>query len=237
MQVERDLKKVAVRFGARVSDKDFAEFHETQKKAGSLQPETLKKILGLKRIPSSSPFKEAGEDDRIYPGYFAPVIVFEKGEKIIKPMRYRVRPAHSAEEIPSQYNVFNARFDSLEKRQTWSGLFLKNHGLFPFLRFYEWVEKEGKKTLVSFNPDNQPMMWAPMLYDHWISPQGELQFSSFALITNDPPPEIQQVGHDRCPIFLKEDQIDSWLNPSNLTTEKAFAILKSQEKTFYQHQF
>ncbi|MBF0360653.1 MAG: hypothetical protein HQK49_06565 [Oligoflexia bacterium] len=29
------------------------------------------------------------------------------------PMRYRIRPAFSKEEIPSRYNLFNARSDSL----------------------------------------------------------------------------------------------------------------------------
>ncbi len=237
VQVERDLDKVAKRFGASVSQKDFKAFYDLQKKADGLDSEDLKKILGLKRKPSSSVFKEPGEDGRIFPGYFAPVVVIENDKKVIKPMRYRVRPAHSLEEIPSKYNVFNARLDSLEKRRTWNSLFLKNHGLFPFLRFFEWVEKKGQKTLVSFKPQEQPIMWAPMLFDHWVSPHGEIEFSSFALITNEPTPEVQQIGHDRCPIFMKEDNIDLWLNAKSLNQNEAFELLKNQEQVFYNHQF
>ena len=34
-----------------------------------------------------------GSDSRIYPGYFAPVMVMESGKRVIKPMRYQCRPA------------------------------------------------------------------------------------------------------------------------------------------------
>ena len=85
-------------------------------------------------------------------------------------MRYRVRPHGAAVEIPSRFNVFNARFDSLETRRTWKGLFIRKHALFPFFRFYEWVRNaKGKKELVAFAPEGCDHMWAPARYDDWVS--------------------------------------------------------------------
>ena len=199
-----------------------------------MEAEEIKSIMGLKRKPSAPLFKEPGSDGRVYPGTMAPVIVFEKGKRIIKPMRYRVRPQFSTEEIPSKYNVFNARSDSLEKRKTWKALFLKNHGLFPFVQFYEWVEIKGKKTLIRFRPENRKIMWAPMIFDHWKSPNSEIEFSSFALITTEPPPEIESKGHDRCPIFLNEKSIDSWLKPQILDSQKAYEILNQKERVKFE---
>jgi putative SOS response-associated peptidase YedK len=197
----------------------------------------MKKIMGLKRKPSSPVFKEVGDNARVYPNYFAPVIVMEKGKRVIKPMRYRVRPSFSDEEIPSKYNVFNARIDSLEKRKTWNSIFLKNHGLFPFVRFFEWVEVKGKKKLITFYPDDHDIMWAPMIYDTWRSEEGEFEFSSFAIITNDPPDEIDEMGHDRCPIFLKESKVSDWLKPEKLSKQQVYEILSQQEKTHFKHDF
>ncbi|MCB0356506.1 MAG: SOS response-associated peptidase family protein, partial [Bdellovibrionales bacterium] len=178
----------------------------------------MKRLMGLKRKPTSSLFKEADEYGRIFPNSFAPVIVWEGNQRILKPMRYRIRPSHSKEEIPSKYNVFNARLDSLEKRKTWSSLFMQKHALFPFQRFYEWVEnKEHKSRLISFYPKNKEIMWAPALYDIWTSASEEISFESFAIITDNPPPEVAALGHDRCPIFLREDLINNWLQPEKFS--------------------
>ena len=35
-----------------------------------------------------------GQDSRIYPGYYAPVMVWENGRRVIKPMRYQIGRAH-----------------------------------------------------------------------------------------------------------------------------------------------
>jgi len=34
-----------------------------------------------------------GEDSRIFPGWYAPVMIVENGKRVIKPMRYQCRPA------------------------------------------------------------------------------------------------------------------------------------------------
>ncbi len=229
VQVDKDLKKLSARFNARVSEKSLNNFKQLKEYEGSHSPEDLKQILGLKRKPSSHVFKGPDEEGRIYPGYFAPVIVSNNGEREIEFMRYRVRPKNSVEEIPSKYNVFNARYDSLTTRRTWSSIFLKNHALFPFKHFYEWVERDSKKKLVRFKPQKRDLMWAPAIFDDWASADNEIHFKSFALITTDPPKEIEEQGHDRCPIFLNETLIDQWLEPQKLKEDTAKKILRNTE--------
>jgi putative SOS response-associated peptidase YedK len=233
VQVDKDLKKLAKRFNATPSPQAFQAFSELQKIEAKKGSQHLKEELGLKRKPSSKVFKDADQEGRIYPGYWANVIVYEGQKRVIKPMRYRVRPSRSLEEIPSKYNVFNCRLDAIEKRRTWQNIFMKNHALFPFLKFYEWVEENGKKVLINFSPENKELMWAPAIYDTWTSPSGEIKFESFALITTDPPPEVEQAGHDRCPIYLKEDQIDSWLQPQSMKSNEALNILKNTEPAHF----
>ncbi|WP_254063367.1 SOS response-associated peptidase family protein [Rhodanobacter sp. L36] len=38
-------------------------------------------------------------------------------------------------------------------------------------------------------------------------------FYTFATITDDPPLEVVEAGHDRCPVPIHEDDIDAWLDP------------------------
>jgi putative SOS response-associated peptidase YedK len=158
-------------------------------------------------------FKRMEQDGKVFPGSFSPVAVQHNKEILVLPMRYRVRPAGSLEEVPSKYNVFNARKDSLLKRKTWSSLIGRNHGIFVMKKFYEWVEGDDhKKKLVGFHPTRESELYVPCLYDKWIDNSSGLYFYSFAVITDDPPQEVEEAGHDRCPIHLPKENIKDWLN-------------------------
>ena len=56
------------------------------------------------------------------------------------------------------------------------------------------------------------MMWAPAFYDQWTSASGSEYIHSFAIVTREPPIEIERLGHDRCPVFPKWHHVDSYLD-------------------------
>ena len=221
-----------------LSAKDSHNVQNLLKIQSEMDSVKFNSLLGIKSTTKkrSSFFKLPSDDGRVFSNYFTNIIVEDKDQRMIKPMRYRVRPMGSKEEIPSKFNVFNARLDSLENRQTWIPLFMKNHGIIPFTSFYEWVsDSTGKPKLISFFPENREIMWAPVLYDEWISKDGTIEFKSFAIITDGPPEEIQKMGHDRCPIFLNKESIDDWLNPKSKTKEHIYKILSEREETIFKH--
>lgn len=195
IQVDKDLKKLSKTFGAKINATEFKKLQGT-----------------INALPELS-MKIPGDDGRIYPNYFAPVIRMIDNERVIYPMRYRVRPKGSSEEIPNKFNVFNARMDSLHSRATWKKLIGRNHGLIPFKRFYEWVPGPNKRPkLISFFAKDEEIMWSPCLYDYWEDPNKKVGFFSFAIITTEPPKEVLEMGHDRCPIMIKENDINEWLS-------------------------
>ncbi len=234
--VDKNINKLSTYFGAMISAKDsiaLQNLFTMQNEMDSLEFDTL---LGLKHSSKkrSLPFKIPGEDGKIFSNYFTNVIVDIGDQRLIKPMRYRVRPHGSKEEIPSKYNVFNARIDSLESRVTWSNLFMKNHGIVAFSGFYEWVAGDnGKPKLIYFYPGGRDLMWAPCLWDEWVSKDGRIHFKSFAIITDEPRPEIRSMGHDRSPIFLNQNQISSWLNPKE--KNEIYRILKDVEDCRFEY--
>jgi len=199
-----------------------------------------RKILKLNAKLDTSFDRISPLDERIYPGSFAPVIISDgsKESRRLVPMRYRVRMPSGAE-IPPQYNVFNARRDSLLSAATWKPLFSHTHAIFPFVRFFEWVERTSaddkiKKVEIAFSPSERGLMWAASLY----SPPKDksiLPYASFAMVTDEPPQEVSAAGHDRCPIFLRADLIDSWLSPQEKSKEELLTLLDKKEKTFYLH--
>ncbi|MBC7712231.1 MAG: SOS response-associated peptidase family protein [Rhizobacter sp.] len=200
----------------------------------------LDDLLGLtpstrKRKP---PFHMPADDGKVFPNYFTNVIVEENDQRLIKPMRYRVRPHGSREEVPTKFNVYNARIDSLETAKTWRPLFMRQHGIVPFVKFYEWVPgPDGKPKLITFFPEGREIMWAACLWDEWVSKDGSVHFESFAIVTDDPPQEVSIMGHDRCPVFLKDDYINEWLNPKTSNKKEIYEILKQKEDVKFQYKW
>ena len=215
VMVQRDLKILIKQFDCLIDKTTFEKFNKQQE----LFSET---------------FKAPDEDNRIFPNYFAPVLIEINKQKVLRPMRYRIRPADSREEIPNQFNVFNARKDSLLQRKTWRPFIGAQHGIFPFQSFFEWVERDGKKRLIEFRPKDRSLMWAPCLWDYYKADGEDKAFYSFAIITDEPNPEVEEAGHDRTPIFLKEDKIANWLSCKD--SSQAMEILSFKENAFYENQ-
>lgn len=222
VMVKQDLKLLQSRFGAIPIRESFARYEE-------LSEANPKK------------YKPLAAHGRIYPNYYAPIIVAAEepeslAPRLIRPMRYRIRPHGSAEEVPTKYNMFNARLDALTTRRTWKGVFGRRHGILVFEKFFEWVPdpETGKKKVVAFSPKDRDLMWSPVLWDRWTSVDGKEVIESFAIITGDPPPEVRDAGHDRCPIFLQESLIGDWLSPRGKSPTELVNMLKQIEPTYFE---
>lgn len=159
---------------------------------------------------------------RTYVKYWAPVICMNENKRVIVPMRYRFRPYWAEEDLPSKYSLNTARLDTLTSSKIWKTAYGKYHGILAFESFLEWVRdpKDKKRKLVSFKPTDHPFMWAPVIYAQ--APDKTL---SFALITDEPTPEILQAGYDRCAVFLKKEAIKDWLEPQGKTESQLNEIL------------
>ena len=213
VQVDQDIKRLAKTYSASVDVEAYSRFGELASLEQKIGQKLLLDRLGMSsaRKRKAAVIKVPAKDGIVYSNYFTNIITKTDDGLTIEPMRYRVRPAGSREEIPSKYNVFNARYDSLLQRKTWKNIFAKNHGIIILNKFNEWVLREGKKKMVSFSPKYSEVMSVPCVWDEWQSEDKTIQFKSFAIITNDPPKDVLDKGHDRCPIYLGEEHMDHWL--------------------------
>ena len=80
-------------------------------------------------------------------------------------------------------------------------------------------------------------MIAPGLYDVWYDKAHDFHMHSFAIITTDPPKEIKEMKHDRCPVILKEQFYNEWLSPHSLSLPQARKLLNESEPITFSHQF
>lgn len=223
-QRERLAKAEAVLASAKPTKKAA----DNQRVAGNKIRTAERKLADLHR-------RELGpEDSRIYPGYYAPVMVWEDGRRVIKPMRYQCRPAGKPASYDKDYpGTYNARRDNLEG--FWRGQFGHTHGLLMVETFYENVDgPDGKSHLVQFTPrDREPMLVA-CLWSRWEG-QGETLLS-FAAITDEPEPEVAAAGHDRTIINIKPEHIDAWLKPDPANLAALYAIFDDKRHPYYEHQ-
>ena len=223
----------------------------------TLQVKTTKAATESKRIATSKVEWALGkladlrrttlvdEDSRIFPGWYAPVLVSEGGRRVLKPMRYQCRPAGK----PAFYDVkfpgtYNARRDSLEK--FWSGQFGVSHGIVVLNAFFENVslhtmehrelapDEAEQNVVLEFRPRPTQDMLVACLWSHWHE-AGSPDLLSFAAITYTPPPEVAAAGHDRCIIPIKPEHLDAWLDPDRADLATKQAILDDRARPYYEH--
>lgn len=185
------------------------------------------------------------QDSRIFPGHYAPVMVWEDGRRVVRPMRYQCRLAGKPALHDVKYpGTYNARRDSLGGY--WKELFGYSHGLMVVDAFYENVSRhatEGRalapgekeeNVVLEFRPDPPQQMLVACLWSRWHQP-GQPELLSFAAITDEPPPEIAAAGHDRVIVQIKPANIDAWLNPDASDLAALHAILEDRERPYYAH--
>jgi putative SOS response-associated peptidase YedK len=177
-------------------------------------------------------------DSRIFPGVYAPVIVSERGQRVIKPMRYQCRlpdkPARNDTLYPGTYN---ARRDSLEAY--WKNAFGQHHGVVVVQSFYEHVPRHAleqrvlvpgeaaQNVVLEFRAQPPRDLLIACLWSEWEGPEGRLL--SFAAITDEPPPDVAAAGHDRCIVPIRRENLDAWLNPDPQDLAAQYRILDDRE--------
>ena len=184
------------------------------------------------------------EDSRIFPAWYAPVLVVENGRRVVKPMRYQCRPAGKPAFYDTKFpGTYNARRDSLGG--FWKEQFGLSHGLIVANAFFENVSRHRmqqrelapgereENVVLEFRPRPTQDMLIACLWSHWRAP-GQPDLLSFAAITDEPPPEVAAAGHDRCIVPIKPENVDAWLSPSGDPAAMQ-AILEDRERPYYEH--
>ncbi len=258
---EREIKALIDEYNAASATKLEQDIFKQRKRLAdaerTLQTKTTKKALEDQRIATTKVDWALGKladlkrtelkdrDSRIFPGWFAPVMVWEDGKRVVKPMRYQCRPAGKPAFYDTKYpGTYNARRDNLEG--FWKGQFGVTHGIMVVNAFYENVSRHamehrelapGEKdenVVLEFRPQPTQDMLVACLWSHW-SGAGEPDLLSFAAITDEPPAEVAAAGHDRCIVPIKPEHIDAWLNPNPVDLKSLYAILDDRERPYYEH--
>lgn len=212
---------------------------EERRKAAKFIDECSRQLADIDRTELTS------ADSRIFPGWWAPVMIARAGRRIIAPMRFRCRLPGWTTATEKKYDgTYCARIDNLEG--AWRKLFGRQHGVIVARKFYENVAKhdmehrelragETKENVrLEFKPSTGEDMYIACLWSQYRTDDGE-ELLSFGVITDDPPPEIAATGHNRCPIQLRSEFIDAWLNPNADDLNALYSMLQDRPRPHYEH--
>lgn len=222
-----------------LKDKETKKARDDERIATNKVDALLQRLANLRRTE----FKDS--DERIYPKYFAPIVVRDNGKLWIRPMRYQCRVAGKPANYDDRYpGTYNARRDNLEG--FWAEVYGRRHGIMIVNSFYENVAvhdfekrelasgEKPKNVVLHFNPQPPQEMLVACLWSHWTH-QSEPDLYSFAAVTDKPPPEIAATGHNRCIIALKSEHVATWLNPEGRSPSELAAVLSDRQCPYYEH--
>jgi putative SOS response-associated peptidase YedK len=243
---ESELQQEVFKQRKRLADAErVLAIKPTKKAADDARIAPTKIAYALGKLEDLARVEPVPRDSRIFPGWYVPVLVVEDGERVIKPMRYQCRPAGKPASYDIKYpGTYNARRDNL--RGFWKGQYGYTHGLVVIDSFFENVKRHNlerrnlapgeseQNVILEFQPNVREPMVAACLWSRWSAP-GEGDLLSFALITDEPPPEVAAAGHDRCIIPIKPEHVDAWLNPDPTNLAEVDAILDDRVRYVFEH--
>lgn len=150
-------------------------------------------------------------ETRILPFSSAPLIAHHKGKFYLTMMRFHLTP-HWAKTEKVKWATYNARLETIESKSSFQQGFFRHHCLVPLQDFVEAIyEGPLAGNMVRFHKKNREVLWAAGIFDEWMSPDTGKLLRSFAIITKQPDTYIEEMGHDRQPLFLNRSGRKSWL--------------------------
>jgi len=242
---EMEWQKIVFEQKKRLADAERTLKTKQTKKALNDQRIATDKIEShLRRLADLKRTNLLERDERIFPFWYAPIVISDGKQRKLIAARYHCRPPGKPAFFDRKFDgLYNARRDNLQK--FWGELFEYKHALMRIRSFWENVslhtferrelapDEKEQNVVLHFNPRPQQSMDVACLWSKW-EQEGERSLLSFAAITDEPPEEIAVTGHDRVVITIKPDYIGEWLSAAS-TADRYFHMFDDRYRPFFEH--
>ncbi|MGX7211775.1 SOS response-associated peptidase [Enterococcus innesii] len=102
--------------------------------------------------------------------------------------------------------MINARSETVEEKKTFSKHFKETRCVFPMSGFYEWNQEKEK---ILFSAEDNDLLYVGGFYR--IHKNGAGFETESVIMTTTPSKSIEPI-HDRMPLIIKKNHINSWLS-------------------------
>ncbi|ANF97011.1 SOS response-associated peptidase [Paenibacillus bovis] len=147
----------------------------------------------------------------IAPGQDIAVIRQQQDERILDGFRWGLIPSW-AKEAKIGYKMINARAETLATKASFRSLIARHRVGIVADGFYEWKKEVEDKQPYRFQLQSREPFAFAGLYDEWESPEDGELIRSCTIITTEPNTLAAEV-HNRMPVILAPEALDTWLDP------------------------
>lgn len=134
------------------------------------------------------------------------------GERVLDRYRWGLVPSWAKD--PTVGNrMFNARGETVATKPSFRSAFTKRPCVIPVDGFYEWDHRPGQHREPNYftRQDGEPMLFAG-LYEFWRDPERDGDaLITCTIITTTPSTDLDDL-HDRMPVVLDPDDVETWLD-------------------------
>ena len=219
----------------RIADGERAlQAKPTKKAAEDVRIGTNKVEQAMGRLDALKRSESQSDDSRIYPGYYCPVMVWENGRRVVKPMRYQCRMPGWTEVVERKFpGTYNARRDKLEivvgqavRLQPWRHA---GHGVLrarrpgwpgrhPGVQAIDGPGHARRVPVVAVRRCSRVLSCCPSLPSPTIRRPRSRRLDTIGASSRSSP-----------------ENVDAWLNPDPKNLAAQYAILDDRERPYYEH--
>ena len=129
-------------------------------------------------------------------------------------------------------STFNAKAETLTDRPAYRNAFLKRRCVLPAEAFYEWVGPKKERQPLNIARKDRKLLSMAGLFNYWkpAASQGRPMLT-FTVVTTAPSQWMARI-HNRMPVILQDDQIDTWLDPTVSDPQQLSQLLKAPPEDF-----
>jgi putative SOS response-associated peptidase YedK len=152
--------------------------------------------------------------------------------------RYRWGLVPSWSKDPTIGNrLFNARAETIAEKPSFRSAFAKRPCVIPVDGFYEWDHRPGHHRQPHYftRVDEEPLLLAG-LYEYWRDDavvNAEL-LKTCTIITTTPGEDLDEL-HDRMPVVLSLDDVETWINVAEHGPDERLLLLRPAPKGTLTH--
>jgi putative SOS response-associated peptidase YedK len=173
------------------------------------QKYTWRELVDLYRL--TQPARNLEPRYNIAPTTTVDVLRVRDGTRELVPMRWGLVPGWWKKSIKETAATFNARSETVDEKPMFRSAFKRSRCIIPASGYFEWRAEHGAKQPYYFSEADDGVLSIAGLWDHWKDIEtGELLLSCTIIVTDAN--RFAGRVHNRMPVFLDEDNLDSWLD-------------------------
>ena len=145
----------------------------------------------------------------IAPTQAAPIVRADAGGgRELAMMRWGLVPGW-AKDLKVGTRMINARAEGVDSKPAFREAFKARRCIVPASGFYEWQGEPGRKQPYAITVPGQRLFALAGLWESW-RPANGAPVETFTIVTTDANAQVARI-HDRMPVILPMDAVDTWL--------------------------